>query len=157
MSNNDPPAAPVTVVQGRIVTPTAVIEQGRLVICGEDIVDVIGPSAPLPQRVDEFIDVGKQYVLPGFVDIHNHGLGGSDEVLEHWYPPHSLSRLLHCGTLSVVASVIFSTQRETVTAATRSAIESCVTSPHACVCVTNSNPHADEAVRCGGFLPQCSP
>ena len=65
------------------------------------------------------------YVLPGFVDIHNHGLGGCDEVCDHWaYPDYSLRRLAHTGTLSVLASVIFSAKRPDATKAVIHTIES---------------------------------
>ena len=27
------------------------------------------------------------YIIPGFVDIHNHGLGGTDDILDYWTNP----------------------------------------------------------------------
>ena len=47
------------------------------------------------------------FVVPGFVDIHNHGLGGIEEVCDHWLvPEYSQRALCRTGTLSVVASLI---------------------------------------------------
>lgn len=49
------------------------------------------------------------FVLPGFVEIHNHGLGGADDAIVHWSNPEfSLRELARCGTLCTLASIIFS-------------------------------------------------
>jgi hypothetical protein len=44
-------------------------------------------------------------ICPGFIDIHNHGLGGCESVLEYWLHDHSLSLLPKYGTTTVLASV----------------------------------------------------
>ncbi|PRP83165.1 N-acetylglucosamine-6-phosphate deacetylase-like [Planoprotostelium fungivorum] len=47
-------------------------------------------------------------VVAGFVDIHTHGVGGNDELLEYWlYPEFSSSRVVKYGTTSIVASITF--------------------------------------------------
>lgn len=46
----------------------------------------------------------------GFIDIHNHGLGGAPTVQEYWLSDHTLERLVRYGTTSVLASLIFSTK-----------------------------------------------
>eukprot|EP01111_Echinosteliopsis_oligospora_P008108 TRINITY_DN2355_c0_g1_i1.p1 TRINITY_DN2355_c0_g1~~TRINITY_DN2355_c0_g1_i1.p1 ORF type:complete len:420 (-),score=112.26 TRINITY_DN2355_c0_g1_i1:24-1283(-) len=47
------------------------------------------------------------FACPGFVEIHCHGLGGCDEMLEYWIHDYSFEKLPAYGTTSVVASVTF--------------------------------------------------
>eukprot|EP00055_Hartaetosiga_balthica_P006384 m.19932 g.19932 ORF g.19932 m.19932 type:complete len:430 (+) comp5194_c0_seq2:47-1336(+) len=48
-----------------------------------------------------------EWILPGFVDIHNHGIGGSEDILGNWTnPSYSLSRFPQFGVTSVLASLI---------------------------------------------------
>lgn len=59
----------MTVLTGpRIVTPEGVIDNGYIRIAGDGIVDV-GPGT-------EGETVDGAWILPGFIDIHNHGGGG---------------------------------------------------------------------------------
>ena len=64
-------------------------------------------------------------VLPGFIDIHTHGLGGHHDLVYSWTnPAFSLSRLPAKGTTSVLASLIFTkdlSQTATVVAAVKAA------------------------------------
>ena len=51
---------------------------------------------------------GFPQLLPGFIDIHNHGLGGAADMVDSWtVPDYTLSRLPRLGTTSVVGSVVF--------------------------------------------------
>lgn len=146
------PLSPTTtvttvVVRGNIVTPTEILYGGYVIVRGENIAHVIGHGAPLPVDVRDAIEsaanngamgnlvtVGnisvcdtQSFVIPGFVDIHNHGLGSftSDEVLEHWLnPTYSLLELARCGTLSTLASVIFSSKQKRVVEAVIHSVES---------------------------------
>ena len=46
--------------------------------------------------------------MPGFVDIHTHGVGGSLDVLKYWHTPtYSRIRYGRAGTTSLLASVVF--------------------------------------------------
>ncbi|MFJ3773860.1 N-acetylglucosamine-6-phosphate deacetylase [Streptomyces sp. NPDC090075] len=54
----------------RTVLPTGVVDKGRLVIDGTKIT----ADAPADAQV---IDVTGHWLLPGFVDMHNHGGGGA--------------------------------------------------------------------------------
>eukprot|EP00944_MAST-04C_sp_MAST-4C-sp1_P009775 g9775.t1 len=48
------------------------------------------------------------YIIPGFVDIHNHGLGGTDDILDYWTNPgFSLRKLYDSGTTSVFPTITF--------------------------------------------------
>jgi len=48
-----------------------------------------------------------ELVTPGFVDIHLHGVGGSEDLIEFWsHPEYTLSRLPAFGTTSCLASIV---------------------------------------------------
>lgn len=60
-----------TVLAGaRVVLPTGTVENGRLIVEGTKIVGAAPPDAPVR-------DLTGHWVVPGFVDIHNHGGGGA--------------------------------------------------------------------------------
>ncbi|XP_062514677.1 N-acetylglucosamine-6-phosphate deacetylase-like isoform X2 [Corticium candelabrum] len=47
-------------------------------------------------------------VIPGFVDIHTHGLGGAADAVSFWSNPEfTLSRLPRLGTTSCLATIVF--------------------------------------------------
>jgi N-acetylglucosamine-6-phosphate deacetylase len=63
--------APCKVLAGaRVVLPTGIEEGGRVVVDGTRIAE----SAPAGA---ETIDVSGHWLVPGFVDLHNHGGGGA--------------------------------------------------------------------------------
>lgn len=73
--------APSTVLAGaRVVLPTGIVTDGRVIVEGTRIT----AAAPADARV---IDVRGHWLVPGFVDLHNHGGGGAsfsgtaDEIL----------------------------------------------------------------------------
>ena len=114
------------VIRGNVVTPAGVLYGGHLQIVGEVIHNVCASDVPLPTADDvrqSFPDarnvsisiVDAPFVAPGFVDIHNHGAGGSEEVCDHWlHPEFSQRYFARCGTLSTLASIIFSKSRAEV-------------------------------------------
>ncbi|MEU6593461.1 N-acetylglucosamine-6-phosphate deacetylase [Streptomyces sp. NPDC046881] len=53
-----------------VVLPTGTVKNGRVVVDGRRIAG----TAPAGARV---VDVGGHWLVPGFVDIHNHGGGGA--------------------------------------------------------------------------------
>ncbi|MET7713929.1 N-acetylglucosamine-6-phosphate deacetylase [Streptomyces sp. NPDC005407] len=60
-----------TVLAGaRVVLPTGTVEHGRLIVEGTKIAGAAPADAPA-------IDLTGHWVVPGFVDIHNHGGGGA--------------------------------------------------------------------------------
>ncbi|MFC4609260.1 N-acetylglucosamine-6-phosphate deacetylase [Streptomyces maoxianensis] len=64
-----------TVLTGaRVVLPTGTVENGRLVVEGTKIADVAPDNAHADALV---LDLTGHWVVPGFVDIHNHGGGGA--------------------------------------------------------------------------------
>ncbi|WP_329281380.1 N-acetylglucosamine-6-phosphate deacetylase [Streptomyces sp. NBC_00691] len=93
-----------------VVLPTGIVENGRVIVDGERIAGSIPEGA-------ETLDLTGHWLVPGFVDMHNHGGGGAsftsgtvDEVLKGVH-----THRLH-GTTTVVASFVtgemdFLTQR----------------------------------------------
>ncbi|MEU8521387.1 N-acetylglucosamine-6-phosphate deacetylase [Streptomyces sp. NBC_01216] len=84
----------------RVVLPTGIVENGRVIVEGGRIAGSTPAETPA-------IDLTGHWVVPGFVDMHNHGGGGTsftsgtaDEVL-HGVHTHRLH-----GTTTVVASFV---------------------------------------------------
>ncbi|MGW5421378.1 N-acetylglucosamine-6-phosphate deacetylase [Streptomyces sp. NPDC003943] len=103
-----------TVLAGaRVVLPTGVVENGRVIVENGRVVD---GGTSLLERSRELggapaeaptVDLSGHWLVPGFVDLHNHGGGGAsftsgtiDEVL-HGVRTHRLH-----GTTTVVASFV---------------------------------------------------
>ena len=90
-----------TVITGndQIFSPGYIIidrDTGRITDIGEGV---------LKESEDDDI-VNVDVVLPGFVDIHNHGFGGSEDVLDYWTnPEYTLSRLPKMGVTACLATV----------------------------------------------------
>ncbi len=55
------------IANGRIVTPSGIIEHGYLTICGKQI-EAVGTEPPSPET--ETLDVNNAWVLPGLIDLH---------------------------------------------------------------------------------------
>ncbi|MEU3254447.1 N-acetylglucosamine-6-phosphate deacetylase [Streptomyces sp. NPDC006997] len=92
--------APLVLSGARVVLPTGTVPGGQVVVDGTRI----AASAPENARV---IDVSGHWLVPGFVDIHNHGGGGAsftsgtvEEVLTG-----IRTHRLH-GTTTLVASTV---------------------------------------------------
>ncbi|MCD2465364.1 MULTISPECIES: N-acetylglucosamine-6-phosphate deacetylase [unclassified Streptomyces] len=93
-----------------VVLPTGIVENGRVIVEGDRIVGSTAENTPA-------LDLTGHWLVPGFVDMHNHGGGGAsftsgsvDEVLKGVH-----THRLH-GTTTVVASFVtgemdFLTQR----------------------------------------------
>ncbi|MGW2200557.1 N-acetylglucosamine-6-phosphate deacetylase [Streptomyces sp. NPDC001774] len=90
-----------TVLAGaRVVLPTGIAENGRVIVDGGRIAGAAPADAPA-------LDLTGHWVVPGFVDMHNHGGGGAsftsgtvDEILTGVH-----THRLH-GTTTVVASFV---------------------------------------------------
>ncbi|MEU6242941.1 N-acetylglucosamine-6-phosphate deacetylase [Streptomyces sp. NPDC047024] len=71
--------APSLVLTGaRVVLPTGVVDDGRVSVEGTRITAAgpAGAAAPAPAGA-EVIDASGHWLVPGFVDLHNHGGGGA--------------------------------------------------------------------------------
>lgn len=71
MQNNDT----VTYAAKRVVSGNGVIEDGAVTVRGSEIAWV-GPQREAPAGSSRTVDVGHRSILPGFVDIHVHGMAG---------------------------------------------------------------------------------
>lgn len=87
---------PTVLTGGTVVLPTETVHNGRLIIDGTRITT----AAPEDAHV---IDVTGHYVIPGFVDLHNHGGGGAsftsgsvDDILKgiHTHRLHGTTTLV---------------------------------------------------------------
>ncbi|MBQ0829269.1 N-acetylglucosamine-6-phosphate deacetylase [Streptomyces tagetis] len=95
--------APSKVLAGaRVVLPTGTVDDGRVVVHGTRIADTAPAGA-------QTLDAGGHWVVPGFVDLHNHGgggasfAGGSAEEILRGVHTHRLH-----GTTTLVASAVTS-------------------------------------------------
>ncbi|TVZ97698.1 N-acetylglucosamine-6-phosphate deacetylase [Streptomyces sp. BK340] len=93
------PTGPQVLTGAKVVLPTGTVENGQVAVDGRHITG----TAPVNAQV---IDVTGHWVVPGFVDIHNHGGGGAsfsgtvDDVLRA-----IRTHRLH-GTTTLVASTV---------------------------------------------------
>jgi N-acetylglucosamine-6-phosphate deacetylase len=101
---------PTPYLRGRVVTPTTVIEDGIVVITG-DTIAWVGPAAQAPGHGFPEVPAPGQTpvtLLPGLVDLHNHGGGGAG-FPDAPTPQEALiaigEHLAH-GTTTLVASLV---------------------------------------------------
>ncbi len=66
---------PLAITAARVVTPTAVLEHGTLVMESGRIREVL-PAGRSPDGPASRLDLGDATLLPGFIDLHVHGGGG---------------------------------------------------------------------------------
>eukprot|EP00759_Apiculatamorpha_spiralis_P042881 PhF_6_TR40655/c0_g1_i1/m.61060/K01443/nagA, AMDHD2; N-acetylglucosamine-6-phosphate deacetylase len=101
---------------GNVVTPESVLLGGYVIIDGDSIIDVCATLTPeMESSCTIYSDHRDCYILAGFVDIHNHGMVGGHDVIEHWLKPEeNLKHFAMLGTTSVLASIIFSNQKSEV-------------------------------------------
>ncbi|WP_217236966.1 N-acetylglucosamine-6-phosphate deacetylase [Streptomyces sp. AC555_RSS877] len=92
---------PRVLAGARVVLPTGTVPDGRVTVAGTRI------AADAPPGAAQVIDVSGHWLVPGFVDLHNHGGGGAsftsgtvDEVLQGIH-----THRLH-GTTTLVASTV---------------------------------------------------
>ncbi|MET9764671.1 N-acetylglucosamine-6-phosphate deacetylase [Streptomyces sp. NPDC006372] len=91
---------PTVLTGATVVLPTGTVENGQVAIDGTRI------TAAVPENA-QFIDATGHYLLPGFIDLHNHGGGGAsftsgsvDDILKGIH-----THRLH-GTTTLVASTV---------------------------------------------------
>ncbi len=93
---------------GRVVTPAGVLSPGWIRVAGNAI-DAVGPGEPRERRSSGLpvTDLDGQWVLPGFVDMHVHG-GGGTSFTEGTAGDASRAAEFHRrhGSTTVVASLV---------------------------------------------------
>lgn len=68
-------------INGKVITPFRIIENGAVLVENGKIADVFAESPQSGNPAVRCIDVGGRYISPGFIDMHVHG-GGGCEVMD---------------------------------------------------------------------------
>jgi len=75
---------PQTLTGARVVLPTGTLPGGRVTVTGAKITSVARhgtgqdpTESPHPFDMLDVLDVSGHWLVPGFVDLHNHGGGGA--------------------------------------------------------------------------------
>ncbi|MET7652699.1 MULTISPECIES: N-acetylglucosamine-6-phosphate deacetylase [unclassified Streptomyces] len=88
----------------RVVLPTGTVDDGRVTIDGTKITS--GEAHGTPRGTATVIDVTGHWLVPGFVDLHNHGGGGASFS----GPAEDVLKAIHThrlhGTTTLVASTV---------------------------------------------------
>lgn len=97
--------AVIVLANARVVLPRRVLDPGWLIVDGTRIA---GVGAGEPPNVDsELHDLGRCYLLPGFVDLHMHGGGGAQITTDD---PHEIMAAVgfhqRHGTTRTLASLV---------------------------------------------------
>ncbi|MGW4146947.1 N-acetylglucosamine-6-phosphate deacetylase [Streptomyces albogriseolus] len=101
--------APTKVLTGaRVVLPTGTVDGGSVTVEGTRIASTAPGASPSPaEGAGQAVDLRGHWLVPGFVDIHNHGGGGvsfaggtAEDVLQ------GVRTHLRHGTTTVVASAV---------------------------------------------------
>ncbi|MCX4567601.1 N-acetylglucosamine-6-phosphate deacetylase [Streptomyces albogriseolus] len=101
--------APTKVLTGaRVVLPTGTVDGGSVTVEGTRIASTAPGASPSPaEGAAQAVDLRGHWLVPGFVDIHNHGGGGvsfaggtAEDVLQ------GVRTHLRHGTTTVVASAV---------------------------------------------------
>ncbi|MET3697547.1 N-acetylglucosamine 6-phosphate deacetylase [Bacillus oleivorans] len=66
-------------INGEIYTEEKIIENGYIHIA-EGIIQAVGPMETAPSHIENQFDANGQKVVPGFIDVHIHGVGGADTM-----------------------------------------------------------------------------
>ncbi len=115
-----------TAVLGRVVTPDAVLDPGAVLLRG-DIIVAVEPAVSLELSGLDVLEAPEGgYVLPGLVDVHNHGGGGAsfpDATTDQEAMTAVLQHRRH-GTTTLVASLV-TAPAEVLLARTRTLTELC--------------------------------
>src|SRR5690606_32101686 len=96
-------------LRGRVVTPTAVVDDGVVAYAG-DRITWVGTAASAPGELREAVAAAPRtdgYVLPGLVDLHCHGGGGAriPDAEDADTARTAVAEPLRHGTTSLVASL----------------------------------------------------
>jgi N-acetylglucosamine-6-phosphate deacetylase len=87
-----------------IVLPDRVLHKGALVVDGDRIVDVLETDASLGEA--NRVDLTGHVVVPGFIDVHVHGLEGIDTLDGHDAIPGIAARLTKYGVTAFCPTTV---------------------------------------------------
>ena len=99
------------VYNGKIITPTRILDGGSLLLTGNTITAVSEKNIEVDDTVE--IDANGNYVSPGFIDIHVHGGGGHDfmDATETAFLKIAETHARH-GTTSMLPTTLTSSKEE---------------------------------------------
>jgi len=66
----------IKIFNGKIITPSGIIDNGTILVTGDTITAVAEGDIEIADVIE--IDANRNYISPGFIDIHVHGGGGHD-------------------------------------------------------------------------------
>ncbi|SHE38508.1 N-acetylglucosamine-6-phosphate deacetylase [Caloramator proteoclasticus] len=93
------------IINGKIITEGEILK-GKALIFDEKIVDIVDEEK-INKNDCEIIDAKGNYVSPGFIDIHIHGLGGSDTMDANFEALQNISKTLaQCGTTAFLPTTM---------------------------------------------------
>lgn len=69
---------PKVAITGNLVLPGTVLNQGTVMIEGEEITGIYDPGDRFNDTEARHVDYGQAYIAPGLVDLHLHGALGMD-------------------------------------------------------------------------------
>lgn len=107
----------IAICGGRLLTPQGILEQ-HILLAEDGVITAIIPEITPISTDYRRVDAKGQYVSPGFVDIHQHGAGGSDYMepdTDTYYTV--LSTHLKYGTTSVMPTLMSASAEHTIRAA----------------------------------------
>lgn len=100
---------------GRIITPTTVLEGHDLLIENEQIIDIVDEQKTL--EVDATINAEGQFISPGLIDIHTHGNSGYDFMDHSQEAVKQIATfLLSHGVTSFLATTLTQSKKDILTA-----------------------------------------
>lgn len=112
-----------------VVSPSQSFSPGYLYVdqtYGKVIYAGAGPMSPEPEVCHR---VETNLAVPGFIDLHNHGMGGAPDVFGFWEQPQvTLSRALRFGVTGMLATLTVPVAATTALAPTGSCKETQETS-----------------------------
>lgn len=139
------------IINGHILTPGGWINDGSVVIENERIREILNNSRPIAEA--NVIDAKGMHVVPGGIEIHIHGGGGSDfmEGTEEAFRNAVHAHLLH-GT-----TAIFPTLSSSTVPMIRAAAETCtklMQEPNTTIMGLHLEGHYLNMKKAGGQLPE---
>jgi N-acetylglucosamine-6-phosphate deacetylase len=81
-----------------------ILQPGFILIDSGRIVATSSARPVVPESTQE---LDADLVVPGFVDIHTHGIGGASEMLEYWlHPEYTLKQIVKYGTTAILGTMV---------------------------------------------------
>lgn len=99
-----PPCGTLVVARHLVLPGGVMLDNAFLLVTVDGKIAAVSTEMPTA-KVTRVLE--GDLVVPGFIDLHTHGLGGTASVLEYWSSDYTTSVLPSKGTTSLLASVTF--------------------------------------------------